>query len=348
MGIGALLGFRWRGRVRFVFKKIKFKNFKITNPPKPKLYYYIMAITTAQKTRLGVFVVIGMVILAAFLIVPIAMTFSHRTVIYYTFFENTSLMGLEQGADVKFNGVNIGRVERISYNPDDITKLRVEMHISENFPMRTDMTAGTAIIGITGLRCVEITGGSNDAPILPPGGTIPVRQSMFATIGEQVEDFVGKIETLLDNLAVLTTPDSLQSVKVIIDNLAQLSEDAKYMFADVRRVTPSAVRAMDTVQAALNEVASITRDVSVMTTAFREGIESSNIPQLISQVDGTITSVQTLTDNVTTTIMQTREDFSVTMENLRDATESANQLLRMLSENPSLLIRGDTRERDRR
>jgi ABC-type transporter Mla subunit MlaD len=69
-----------------------------------------MGITAAQKTRLGIFVIIGMVILAAFIITPIGMKLSHRTKIYIAYFEHESMQGLEQGAAVKFNGVSIGRV----------------------------------------------------------------------------------------------------------------------------------------------------------------------------------------------------------------------------------------------
>jgi hypothetical protein len=47
-------------------------------------------------------------------------------------------------------------------------------------------------------------------------------------------------------------------------------------------------------------------------------------------------------------VLQTREDISISMENLREAMESANQLMRLLADDPSLLIRGEKRERDTR
>ncbi|MDR3012539.1 MAG: MlaD family protein [Chitinispirillales bacterium] len=307
-----------------------------------------MAITAAQKVRLGVFVIIGMVVLAVFIITPIAMKLTHRTKTYIAFFEHESLQGLEQGASVKFNGVSIGRVQRVSYYPEDINKMKVEMRVAENFPMRVDMHAKTGLIGITGLKYIEITGGTNEAPLLKAGGEIETRPPFFHGIGGRVDTLARHVETLLLHLGALTNPDSLQSIKIAVDNIADLTGDAKLFFGDLRDIVPSVHVVIDSVQAAVSSAVNITHDIKYITEAFKTGIDDSNIPGLFAQVDSTLVTVRALTENLTLTVLQTREDFSVTMENLRDATESANQLMRMLSENPSLLIRGDVRERDRR
>jgi phospholipid/cholesterol/gamma-HCH transport system substrate-binding protein len=314
-----------------------------------------MGITAAQKTRLGVFVVIGMITLAAFIVVPIANKMSHRTKTYVAFFSGESLQGLEQGASVKFNGVSIGRVQRVAYNPDDINKMRVEMSVADGFPMRVDMYATTGLIGITGLKYIEISGGSNEAPLLKAGGEVPTRGTLFASIGERVGILADQVETLLRQLNVITNPDSLHSVKVAIDNLADLTGDAKGLFgdargllADVGTMVPPAKGVIDTVQAVVSEVLKVAQDVKGVTETFRTSVEGGNIPQLISRADSAVASVKVLTDNLSLMVMQTREDFSVSMENLRETMESASQLMMMLSENPSLLIRGDARERDRR
>jgi hypothetical protein len=46
-------------------------------------------------------------------------------------------------------------------------------------------------------------------------------------------------------------------------------------------------------------------------------------------------------------IRQGREDFTVGLENIREASENANQLTKTLAENPSLLLKGEAqKERD--
>ncbi len=307
-----------------------------------------MGITAAQKFRLGVFVIIGMAILSAFIVIPIGVKMSQHQTTYVSYFEGESLQGLEQGASVKFNGVAIGTVQRVSYTAEDINKMKVELSVVETFPMRVDMYAMTGLVGITGLKYIEISGGSNDAPRLKPGGEVPTRVSIFANMGDKAEVLIGKVETLLNHLNTVTNPDSLRSVKVAMDNLAVLTGDARDLFRSVGEVVPVAVAVIDTVQIAMNDVRRITQNIKEITDTLMSGVNGANLPGVMAKADSAVTSVKTLTDNLSLMVMQTREDFSVSMENLREALESASQLMKMLADNPSLLIRGEGKERDNR
>ncbi|MDR2592414.1 MAG: MlaD family protein [Chitinispirillales bacterium] len=307
-----------------------------------------MAITAAQKFRLGIFVIIGMAILAAFIIIPIGMKMTQHRKVYISIFEGESLQGLEQGAAVKFNGVSIGTVQRVTYNPDDINKMRVELSVVESFPMRVDMYATTGLIGITGLKYVEISGGSNGAALLKPGGIVPTRASLFASVGEKADVLIDKVETLLNHLNNVTNPDSLRSVKIALDNLADLTSEAKNLFGSVGEVVPSVGKIVDTAQATMSEIHKITLDIKELTDTLKGGVSGANIPGILAKADTAVTSVKALTDNLSLMVMQTREDFSISMENLRETLESASQLMKMLADNPSLLIRGEGKERDNR
>jgi phospholipid/cholesterol/gamma-HCH transport system substrate-binding protein len=298
--------------------------------------------------RLGVFVVIGMAILAAFIIVPIGNKMSTHTNTYITFFRGESLQGLDQGAGVKFNGVSIGKVQKVSYYPEDINKMKVELSVTDQFPMKVDMYATTGSIGITGLKYIEISGGSNEAAILKPGGEIPSRVSLMANISSKAEALTEKVEILLNHVNIITHPDSMQPVRVAMGNLADLTSDAKDAFREMRTFIPKAGVMADTVQRAVDEALMAVQDIRAVTGTFRDVIADSDLTAMMARMDSTVISVKTLAENLSLMVRQTQEDVSVSMENLREAMESANQLMRILSENPSLLLRGESRERDSR
>jgi len=130
--------------------------------------------------------------------------------------------------------------------------------------------------------------------------------------------------------------------------LAGLTGDARVVFNSVGNVVPAVARIIDTVQLAVNEMHKIARDVRELTDTLKNGVNGADIPGILARADTTVTSVKTLTENLSLMVMQTREDFSVSMENLREALESASQLMKMLADNPSLLIRGEGKERDNR
>jgi phospholipid/cholesterol/gamma-HCH transport system substrate-binding protein len=298
--------------------------------------------------RLGVFVVIGMAVLAAFIIVPVVNKMSTHTKTYVTFFRGESLQGLDQGAGVKFNGVSIGKVQKVSYYPEDINKMKVELSVTDQFPMKVDMFATTGTVGITGLKYIEISGGSNEAAILKPGGEIPSRASFMANISGKAEVLTEKVEILLNHVNILTHPDSMQPVRVAMGNLAELTGDAKDAFREMRTFIPKAGVMADTVQRAVEEALKAVQDIRSVTGTLKDVITDSDLTLIIARMDSTVASVKTLTEDLSMMVRQTQEDVSVSTENLREAMESANQLMRTLSENPSLLIRGEKLERDNR
>lgn len=303
-----------------------------------------MSISRAERARLGVFLVIGVAALAIFFSVTLGLRLTKTTKTYHAFFEGESLSGLEQGATVKYTGVPIGKVDKIAYQPSDLSKVKVMIKVQSDFPIKTDMYATTGMLGITGLKYVEILGGSDTAQLLKGGSEIPTRVSMFSAISGKAEAIVAKIELLVNNLNVLSNPDSLKSLRVMLDNVAAITGDARTMTAEV---TPK-VNAMASSAAELVTKADlIAADVKKFTGSLDSVFSAGTVTRTLTSVDSAAIALKTVAENMALLVRQSREDFTVTMQNLREATESANQLAKMLEENPSLLIKGESqKERD--
>jgi len=297
-----------------------------------------MSISRSQKTRLGVFMVIGLVIGATLIAIPIGSRLSNRQKTFYAYFSGESLSGLEEGAQVKFHGVPIGKVARISYDPADLTRVKTEIRVQENFPMKTDMYAEAGAMGITGLKYVEILGGTNGAPLLKPDSEVPTKTSMFATITGKAEIIVGKVELLLNHLNAITEPDSLASIKNILGNLAVITKDFRGFFGSVG---PDLQGISGAAQQLMVRLDSISRDVKSLTGTVNQSLSGPRLSSIVASVDTSAQSIKTLSETMSLMVRQSREDFSVSLKNLREALENANGLMRELSENPSLIIRGE-------
>jgi phospholipid/cholesterol/gamma-HCH transport system substrate-binding protein len=303
-----------------------------------------MSISRSQRARLGIFVLIGAVLLGVFMAVPLGFKLIDRYNTFIAFFKGESLSGLEQGAVVKFNGVPIGKVEKITYIPNDLSKVRVEMRIQDDFPMKMDMVATTGAMGITGLKYVEITGGTDTSALRKPGSEIPTKISVIATITGKAEAIAGKVELLLNHLNEISNPDSLESIKLILDNVAAITTDARSFFGEVSpRMSIMAASTQDII----DKVDGIATDVKAFTGTFSSNVSGAQLASIMSRIDSTAVSMKNLSDNLVLMVRQSREDFSVSMENIREASENANQLTKILAENPSLLLKGEAqRERE--
>jgi hypothetical protein len=98
----------------------------------------------------------------------------------------------------------------------------------------------------------------------------------------------------------------------------------------------------------IHRIDSIASDVHVATTAISNGLGNNRLGLIISRVDSTALAIKTLSETMLLMVRQSREDISVSMQNLREALENANQLIQVLSDNPSLILKGEpTKERER-
>jgi ABC-type transporter Mla subunit MlaD len=297
-----------------------------------------MNISKAQRARLGVFTAAGCAVLVILLSVAMGLKLNQRTKTYWAFFKGESISGLERGADVKFSGVPIGRIEGISYDASDLSKVKVSFKVQADFPMKSDMYATTGLLGITGLKYIEIMGGTNAAPTLKNNAELPTRVSLMSSISGKAEAIAVKAEFLLNNLNILTNPDSLRSFKMLLDNMAAVTGDARGMVASM---TPKFDSMAGTAVSVMGKVDRIAGNVQSITSTLDHSISAGQLSSTISSIDSAAISLRQVSQTLSLIVLQSHDDFSVSMRNLREASENADQLTQMLVENPSLLLRNE-------
>jgi phospholipid/cholesterol/gamma-HCH transport system substrate-binding protein len=291
-----------------------------------------VSISSAQRTRLGIFFVVSIALLITVFMAGIGVKLSQKNVLYYSEFRGESLSGLTKGMEVKFRGIPIGKVSNINYNPDDLTTVTVEFSVDETFPMKEDMVVQTGMLGITGLKYVEIMGGSNEAPLLPVGSTIESKPSLMSSITDKIDSIMIKADLLLGNLAIITNPDSLSDITDILSNVNSLTSNLDTI------VRSSAPRLEEMTTTLHNTLAQIDGMVS-------EFNEKSDLAKMMNDVDTTILSIKELSENFNLTFTQSREDLTSTMINLQETMENLNNLSQLLLENPSLILRGSPQQK---
>jgi phospholipid/cholesterol/gamma-HCH transport system substrate-binding protein len=298
-----------------------------------------MSISAGQRTRLGVFMTATGVLIAIFVAIPVGFRLADQQKQFHAFFVGESVSGLEKGAVVKFHGVPIGAVTDIAYDPDNLSRIKAEMSIDGDFPMKVDMYAQVGGISITGIKHVEISGGSDDSPLLKDGAEIQTRQSLAHHITGKAEDIIAKVELLIDHIITITHPDS--SLSTIVENVAVITEEARDFVQAVRPRIETGAHSFESIVARLD---SITGDVSMLTSNLRTNFSQERFGSIMSSADSSAQSIKRISTDISLIVRQSREDILVAMENLREAVENANELTKILAENPSLLIRSEQRK----
>ncbi len=178
-------------------------------------------------TLLGLFVVILVGGLAVFMFW--LMKYGDKTVSYdyYKTYFNESVSGLDIESPVKYRGVRVGSVKDIEIDKDDSEKIMVLLQIKKGTPVKKDSFVTLDSQGITGLKYIEIKGGSKNSPLLiskrGDAAVIPSKKSVLSTIFDNSENITQKISKVLDKINLLLSRKNLDDMQNIISSISSTS-----------------------------------------------------------------------------------------------------------------------------
>lgn len=183
-----------------------------------------MAVTRAQKVRLGVFVAVGLAVLVGGTALLAGMKLGEQRDLYPVRFSDAdvSLSGLEVGSPVKYSGIRVGRVESIRVDPKDVSVIVVTLNLTGGTPVAEDTKASLGSVGITGLKYVELTRGSREARVRAPGEEIPPGSSLFDDLTNQAGEIAVEVRAALANVTAFTGADMKDRVARVLDRTESL------------------------------------------------------------------------------------------------------------------------------
>ncbi len=115
--------------------------------------------------------------------------------------------GLTPNSEVHFNGIRVGKVDRVIFDPEDPRVVNALASINEDTPIRVDTTATISSAGLTGIAVISLKGGTPSAQSLfeatEPGQLpqIDARPSAVADIIETVRDVSATAKTTLESIS---------------------------------------------------------------------------------------------------------------------------------------------------
>ncbi len=116
----------------------------------------------------------------------------------YLVYMTDSVSGLDVDGEVKYKGVNIGRVSEVGLDPENPERVRIVLLVLEDTPVKTDTVATLESQGITGIANINLSGGSKDAAALMKFENeeypiIASRPSLLMRLDDTVSELFGSI-----------------------------------------------------------------------------------------------------------------------------------------------------------
>jgi phospholipid/cholesterol/gamma-HCH transport system substrate-binding protein len=146
----------------------------------------------------------------------------------YLAVEGESVAGLNLNAPVKYNGVDVGKVQAISLDGTNPKNVNLLFSIEHGTPVKEDTIAVLKTQGLTGIAYVELGGGSVASPILlaKAGARYPVIRtspSLSARLENMLSSVLSKLDSTSTNLNAILSKENQAAFHSTLTDVAAIA-----------------------------------------------------------------------------------------------------------------------------
>jgi len=301
--------------------------------------------TRASYIVIGIFTLVVFIGGAIAVIWMAGVQFDEEVAEYDAYFEG-SVTGLSPGNQVRYRGVPFGIVTGMRIDPKNVERVKVTIEVPKEPPIKTDAVASLEYQGITGVAYVQISGGTQEAPVLETQSgednpVIKTAPSQLDVVLEKAPELVTRFIALVDRANQLFNPANQKRFAGILENVEGFTGALSDSSGDIRTMMKNGASSLGEVQAAAAEAkaalskirGSTDRMTSDAEFAMRDARElvadlriqvdqlAKEIGETLGDVRGSVnrvsTGVETSVGEVTKGVSKVSDEATVTLAEVR-------------------------------
>lgn len=266
----------------------------------------------------------------------------------YVLHTQGSVSGLNAQAPVRYRGVEVGKVESIAFDADDLRTIVVGISVREGTPLTQAVYAQLAAQGITGLSYVQLDDDGKRAelrnPADPAHRRIELRPSFLDRVSGSGEELVMRITELTRRMDAWLSEDNRQQA---VKTLAALETAARGITAVSESVQTSVKPAPELAR----QASATLRNADLLMTDLRAlantlGDRTQVLDRVTASAERIGASVEKLTVAGTALSAaagrETIPRLNQLLDELSRSSRSLERLIDDVSVNPSSLVFGRT------
>ena len=204
--------------------------------------------TNANYVAVGAFVlacVIGLVVTILWLA---GVQYSQEYAYYQSYFKGP-VTGLGKGTLTRYNGIEVGRITNLEFDPSDPQRVIVTMQVQPNLNIRNDSVASIESQGLTGGTYLEISGGTTKAPLLVTQDdqrypVIRTKPSTFAQLEQSAPEVIAKLNIAASRINDLFNDNKRTAIAHVLANLDETTQLVARRGADIDATIANANKAV--------------------------------------------------------------------------------------------------------
>lgn len=283
-----------------------------------------------NEVKAGVIIIAAVLALGIFLVAMLGVRFDRDTKPYHVYLDYVG--GITEGTLVKYRGLNVGQVIELILPEGQQYQIGLLIEVQKDTPVRSDSRAFITSISLMSEQHLEISAGSPEAEILPPGSVIPSKEVLsFAQMAEMMTELGDQVQVLMTRVSDLFNDQNRA-------HLASIMGGSDTLMQDLRRPALETVNALQDMS---RQLAAVGANLTALTDT-----SDGNITRVLANLERGTADMQQLMDQFNATLNQLRATMSANdrnlgeiVENFQATSQNMEEFSRMIKAQPWLLVR---------
>ena len=194
--------------------------------------------------KIGIFIIIFSVLLMMAIFWLGKYGFEKKKFDEYSIYFKESVSGLNVGSAIKYKGFEVGNVNEIKINPNNSEEIQINVLIKKGTPIKEDNYAMLGNLGITGLKYIELKGGSNESALLKENKDgiklIPSRTSALTSLFDSTQDITTEVMLVLNQIKKVLDDKNIDKFSQFLvkgeSSLTNINQLTEYLVANEKKI----------------------------------------------------------------------------------------------------------------
>lgn len=207
-----------------------------------------------------------------------------------------SVPGLNPQATVRYRGLDVGKVDEISFDPLEVGQILIHLSIRPDTPITQSTFATLGYQGVTGIAYVQLDD-DGSRPVRVPSGPekvarIEMRPSLFDQVQTRGLAILQQTEEVAKRINDLLQPDNQKKMLTAFDNISKAATSLETVprrlqptLDQLPALTTQAQQTLNSLNGLATDTRTLTRNLNTMTTSLQApGGALSTISSAAAQV----------------------------------------------------------------
>jgi phospholipid/cholesterol/gamma-HCH transport system substrate-binding protein len=223
-----------------------------------------------------------LLLLAAVILVAVVINRDRATLTNYEIVATSAVSGLSAQSTVRYQGVPVGKVQSLSFDPKVPGLVRIRIGVAPTTPITQSTWAELGVQGVTGLSNIDLRDDGTSRVRLERQGdalpTIPLRPGLFDRLSQGGGAILGNLQQISTQLEKLLDDQNIEALRTALQNAAAVSTSLKEASTQLQPLAARIGPLVDSLGETSRQAQGAARDIGALAQQARIAVARLDAP----------------------------------------------------------------------